>query len=274
MKQNNTGDGSVCSALLVEEILIFMRILVLILVIITILCGCNKTTIDSDINTSRPTEAIEFKIKENLVDNAYDEIISIYETIVGVWRSDWGEEGYPNFTIAYESNSLPRPNGAEFFEWSSMVIEAKYPKNLDYGIIFDDINGDGIQELFWVRKDYTILAIFTICDDKPILLEVFWPKHKCSILDNGDLLITDSVGHDGIVYTIMELNKNSNKLTVLRTFGYERNCGAGGEAKNETYYLKEKEKIAEITEKIFNQTLASYGNLENSNFQKKTIYVF
>ncbi|MBQ6714350.1 MAG: hypothetical protein IJN15_02235 [Clostridia bacterium] len=36
-----------------------MRILVLILVIITILCGCNKTTIDSDINTSRPTEALE-----------------------------------------------------------------------------------------------------------------------------------------------------------------------------------------------------------------------
>ena len=78
----STGYGSMCSAPLDEEILIFMRILVLILVIITILCGCNKTTIDSDINTSRPTEAIEFKIKENLVDNAYDEIISFYESIL------------------------------------------------------------------------------------------------------------------------------------------------------------------------------------------------
>ena len=260
--------------ILVEEILVFMRILVLILVIITILCGCNKTTIDSDMNSSSQTETIEFKIKENLVDNAYDEIISIYETIVEVWRSDWGEEGYPNFTSAYESDSLPRPNGAEFFEWSSMVVEAKYPKNLDYGIIFDDINGDGIQELFWVRKDYTILAIFTICDDKPILLEVFWPKHKCSILDNGDLLITDSVGHNSIVYNVMKLNKNSSKLTVLRTLGYETNYSTDGEFKNETYYLKENKKTAEITEKIFNQTLASYGNLENSDFQKKTIYVF
>lgn len=71
-----------------------------------------------------------------------------------------------------------------------------------------------------MRKDYTILAIFTINNNVPQLLGAFWSRKKATMLSDDRLYILSSGGAQNFEYAIYELN-NKNQLTKLKSFGME-----------------------------------------------------
>ena len=121
-----------------------------------------------------------------------------------------------------------------------MIIDAKseLKENTpeDFGIILKDINNDNIDELFLVRNDHNILAIFTLIDNSPKLLDAFWSKYKAVMLDNIQIYTLNSSSANTFEYSIKKLNNDGDELIITKSFGCD----------NGTYYtqnFKQKETI-------------------------------
>lgn len=57
----------------------------------------------------------------------------------------------------------------------------------DFGTILFDINGDETPELFWVRKDHSIVAVFTAANGEAIFLDAFYPRYQGFVSEDGTL---------------------------------------------------------------------------------------
>lgn len=105
--------------------------------------------------------------------------------------------------------------------WPTMIITMvdglDSPTHDSFGWLLYDMNKDGNQELFFVREDGILLAVFTIVNDEPILLDAFWNRYKGVITENGELYTLATGGADENTYTIKSLIK-TGRLTVVDSF--------------------------------------------------------
>ena len=114
------------------------------------------------------------------------------------------------------------------YAWSNMIkglpnadesIELE-----DFGYVLYDINGDTIPELFWVRNDHTVLALFTLSpenNEKIILLDAFWWRYECFPLRDKFYTWGSSGAMTNYCY-IYELS-SEGKLKEIYSFSSELN---------------------------------------------------
>ena len=98
---------------------------------------------------------------------------------------------------------------------------------LAFGYAIKDINGDGVDELVLLKEDYTILAIFTCVDGKPIMVGGYdYYKFtttrpyltNCWIYGDGTIYTSDLSGFDRFrVYRIAEDGKS---LETVADYGW------------------------------------------------------
>ena len=67
--------------------------------------------------------------------------------------------------------------------------------------------------------DYTVLAIFSFADGKPILLDKYWNRKKCTIETDGTIQIYGSSGADRSSFSIGEIAKDDTELLLLEEYG-------------------------------------------------------
>ena len=99
----------------------------------------------------------------------------------------------------------------------TMVQGLDSPTHDSFGWILYDMNKDSTPELFFVREDHSILAVFTIVNDEPMLVDAFWNRYKGVITENGELYTMSSGGADENTYEIKSLDKTGN-LTDVNSF--------------------------------------------------------
>ena len=211
----------------------------------------NKTIIIPGISSNIPKE--------------YDEILIGYQNLALSYLSGdfWNNE------LGYNPDIFPCPDSKLADNWGCMVGEApqEFIKNGKIeepicGYVLKDINNDGVIELFLVRKDYFVLSVFTIEDGKAKLLDAYWNKYKCRVLDSGELYTMGSGGVISNNYTIWELDKDSKALVPTR--------------KVESYYeeffeIKENQKILMDQEQI-NEFFNDYPFKHGENWTKSKYY--
>lgn len=202
------------------------------MVIMTILTACRSTKAeevyssrvmcsfsikDDDANSFKTIYSNEVK-DYGLVKLGYNEALSVFKQTMIARLSETFEEEYNSGK--YE---LTYPNDNLRYEWGCMIIEApmciKNQSLESFGYILRDLNNDGIEELILVREDHTILAIFTSNGGKAVLLDAYWPRHSCVILDAGEIYVRGSSGASFFEYGIHILEKNSKVLTNIKAFG-------------------------------------------------------
>ena len=64
----------------------------------------------------------------------------------------------------------------------------------DYGYILYDLNGDGTPELFWVRADHSIVAVFTYYQNQLTFLDASWSRYYGFISPMGQLCYSGANG--------------------------------------------------------------------------------
>ena len=164
-----------------------------------------------------PTPAEGLSIPE-----IYQELLLDYENLVSYRLSEEFTEYYKNENMIPLSDSLKEAL-SETKEWSNLLVEmtygGKYLTRESYGYILQDINGDNFPELFWVRADHHVLAIFTVFEEKLYLLDAFWPKHDCYVGDSWELCVIDPGGAYYDDYKIKRLEANSPALVTVKEFG-------------------------------------------------------
>lgn len=92
---------------------------------------------------------------------------------------------------------------------------------LDIGYAYKDLNGDGTDELFLLNEKSDILAVFTLREDKPVLL---WraDDNSGSAIDGQGHLITSKYANynfTAIVYTAFELTPEGEWIEVAYLYG-------------------------------------------------------
>ena len=135
----------------------------------------------------------------------YAEVLKQYREIVRIIETD--------FEKAYYEDTIPVPNGAENYDWFAMLIDgARWSGKLGY--VVQDINTDGIPELFWVGEDHDLLAIFTISNGKAINVGAFRPKYWAIVTEDNEIQAYATCGADSGVDYIMFLPAKSDRLQI------------------------------------------------------------
>ena len=121
-------------------------------------------------------------------------------------------------------NSTDRPysEGTQEYEWWSAILGAAGSYHLSTnvpGYAFYDLNKNGNDELLLLLDDYTTLAIFSFANDKPVLLDNYWNRKKCTIDEDGSLQVYGSGGADTSSFSIFKISDNDKELVLLEEYG-------------------------------------------------------
>ena len=136
----------------------------------------------------------------------------------------------------------------------------------DFGYILHDLNADGIPELFWVREDHSIAAVFTRKKEKMILLDGFWSRYR-GYVSQSNIYSTHGSGgaadNECVLYTL-----DGGKLKEQFRFGMESAYNS-----EEGYLLFEAagtEKL-EITEYQFENLHDQFPDKESKYWQEREL---
>lgn len=212
---------------------------ILLFILLFIICGCSYN----------------YNTKQYI--SNYSQILADFKITVKGILSESFETDFNNGKFVFPNENLK-------YEWGNMLIDAKdgldNPTEASFGYVLKDINNDNISELFFVREDYTILAIFTLVDSKPKLLGAFWSRYSCVMLDNNDLYILSSNGADNFEYTIYRLSAN-NELKIVKQFGM-----------NNSYYERINDEIVSVSKIQFDKILGDYPYVSGTHWQDNEFY--
>ncbi|MBR6513389.1 MAG: hypothetical protein IKT46_01015 [Clostridia bacterium] len=174
----------------------------------------------------------------------YNEVISKLSDIVDAMFTK-------DFEQKVAEGAYPAPTGEHTQGWTDMLLDAtKDFKNVDknaFGYKLIDINSDGIPELFFMRSDDKILAIFTTSNGAPVLVDAFDRVYQCVIRDTGEVYTLNFREEDGgYDYRIHTLNPSSGGYYTTVSFGLEGSISY--EMIDGATYTTSSDRIAELTE--------------------------
>ena len=150
--------------------------------------------------------------------SSYEEVIvKLDEAVHGLFAEDFEDK--------LKEGAYPSPTGELSDKWMTTLSDAKADfHNVDenaFGYKLIDINSDGISELFFVRSDDKLLAVFTMHEGKPCMVDCYGRSYIGVIRDTGEvytMTVRDDGGYDYRIYT---LNPSSGGLYNTVAFGYE-----------------------------------------------------
>lgn len=132
--------------------------------------------------------------------------------IIGVYSDDFEDK--------QKNNAFPSPDKSLGYNWSNMIVDIYQNRNEHtYGYFFFDLDKNGIDELFFVRDDYFVLAIFSQNDDDVTLLDSFWQRYSCTVDSSNNLYTFSSNGAQDFYYTQKSYDHTTKTFTETSTFG-------------------------------------------------------
>lgn len=114
------------------------------------------------------------------------------------------------------------PEKSKEYEWESAIIGAAASFHLSTnvpGYAFCDLNKNGNDEMLLLLDDYTVLAIFSFADGKPILIDNYWNRKKCTVDGDGTIQVYGSSGADAFSFSIFEISNDDRELVLLEEYG-------------------------------------------------------
>ncbi len=178
---------------------------------IVLLTGCTIPT-----NSSASVLTATSLTDEVVVTRSYDGTNKFIQKVVS--------KRFTNQYEYYKENGyLESPDENFEFNWGHMLDDMldgiENPTKNNYGYALKDINGDGIEELFYLRSDGVIYSIFTYLLDNTVMLGVFHSDRECRIMRDGTILtvIKNDDGHTS--YEISTLPEKGNSFKTTITFG-------------------------------------------------------
>lgn len=234
---------------MIKRILVFLAIAF-------VLCGCKHSRQDIALETTLYHEISE----------PYTMLLSDYNAVVNFRISS-------NFVYSYNegvgpeiSNELAAKIDEDFgYQFHAMLAEMVAglddPSLDSFGYILQDINNDGFEELFWVREDYFILAIFTIRDNHFQMIDAFWPRYKAVVTDEGFLYTRSSGGADVIDYKLVKISEDGS-ISESIEFGLN----------GQIYYEVIEGKKQSVTQERFEQLVQRYPFEDGDAWRDLPIY--
>lgn len=165
---------------------------------------------------------------KKMADGVYDAMFDI----PGETEREW-------YNAIFKSVYLFYPQSKDAFELS----------RISYGYSLKDLNGNGSDELILLMNDYTVLAVFSLSDGAPILLDNFGERKNCIIDGDGNVYVIGSSGAAYSSYSRHIVSDDGSELTLVWEIGTD-----GFDEDNKTvYYTLENGKKVRIPENVFDE---------------------
>ncbi len=156
---------------------------------------------------------------------SYESIIRMYRKLVEVLPDYYTSGGGENPEV---DGLFVFPN-EQAREWYDRVGSSAFllcpgdRKNATalFGYAIKDVNGDGVDELFLLTKDFQIVTLFTQHNGKPVLLEDFWNRKKGYVNENGQIMIGGSNGVAADSQEIYRFETATGQLVLEEALGYD-----------------------------------------------------
>ena len=164
--------------------------------------------------------------KYTMEDLSSDWIVE-YSSVISDYRSFW-EGSLENGLENMSSHSFAHIKGSDELEyrWGCMLVEAYLTAHRNFsnakeafGYALRDLNNNGRAELILLLKDYTVLAVYSMANETPKLLDAFWPRYSCGIGSSGKLYTSGSSGAGLTEHQTLLISQNDNELVLVEEFG-------------------------------------------------------
>ena len=180
--------------------------------LLTFLSACNtQQPEESKDDTASTTEQTENNPSNDISnEEKYKPVLDIYKDVI------------INLDEQMNSKGSPYSEGTKEYEWWAAIVGAAASFHLSTnvpGYAFCDLNKNGNDEMLLLLDDYTVLAIFSFADGKPVLLDNYWNRKKCTIEQDGTIQVYGSSGADRSAVSIYEIAKNDKELVLLEEYG-------------------------------------------------------
>ena len=196
--------------------------LLLLTFLLSFFSSCTKTHEKSETDSKSPTEQTESTpiINESndkpSADSSNSENEEKYKPVLDIYK-----DVIINLDKQMNSKGSPYSEGTKEYEWWAAIIGAVASFHLSTnvpGYAFCNLNKNGNDEMLLLLDDYTVLAIFSFADGKPILLDNYWNRKKCTIEQDGTLQIYGSGGADTSSFSIFKISDNDKELVLLEKY--------------------------------------------------------
>lgn len=189
----------------------------------------------------------------------YADVIALYRKVIHTCA--WYEDSKHN-TYA-ENLGITDPEQKTLFEELLYAAFLNYPgrggedqaalaHKLSCGYAIKDINADGVDELVLMQDDYTVVAVLSMSNDKPVLLDTYRSRKTCWIDGDGRLHVRGSNGADVGSHTVYKIADGGAELEMLIEFGLAGHEWVDGEA-IQKYYKLENDLAMNITKEEYEQ---------------------
>ncbi len=158
----------------------------------------------------------------------YDSLLALYREIAKICENyidrTKGTEQYATelgltepadkelFAALLESVYLSFPERGAYYSYSPHY---KY----DCGYAIKDLNGDGVDELILLNADYTVVAIFSTSNGKPVLLGSYHPRNSCWLDWDGRIHVNGNSGSMYFCHQIYKIADGGASLSLLTEYG-------------------------------------------------------
>ena len=241
-------------------------LILLCLIIFFVAISCQKMNSEEIQRQDAPQNIQDYENTSSLdgfmSTNEYKTIIDMYKEIVDIHKIYTPTEAYEKYNDNFSQ------------KWYREIFSATligHVSNNSYGYAFSDLNSDDKSELILLLEDYTIIAIFSMVDGTPMLLDTFSANNHYVALDQDGILYQTGYGKGENSYTkIMQLSDSGNFETLLE-FGC---CDNGADFE---YYVIENsvKRIVDLQSITrFQQQYATFlQNPSNTNKNSGILYI-
>ncbi len=129
---------------------------------------------------------------------------------------------------------------------------------LGCGYAQKDLNGDGVDELVLMNKDYYVMADFSYADGNPVLIGNYRERNSCWIDGDGLLHINGSSGADYSVNAVYKIADGGKEPELIAEYGTNGHEWIDDVAYTKYYKLINNEKVS-ITENEYHSLADQYG---------------
>ncbi len=178
------------------------------------------------------TTTSDFSQKLNANKKAYGEVMDAYRTAVKATPFY-----YVNSGSGKAATSNGRAESSSFFDLilSSALyyypgVTAAYPQSpmhtLSFGYAFKDLNADGVDELVLLTDSYQIIAIYTLVNGQPMLVDPYFYGNSYWIDDKGLIHAQENTTDKHLhSHSVFELSSGSASLKMIAKFGSDGSIG-------------------------------------------------
>lgn len=202
----------------------------------------------------------------------YGEVLWCYKYVINKLASNLtSDDAFSDFDSEYGKGFLNETE-KKYFADIATASYLLYPDKLNYneldkgacGFAKKDLNGDTIDELVLLNYDYTVVAIFSLYEDRPILLQSFSNRSHCAIDEKGYIHVSGNSGARYSSQTIYKIATGGGHLETLYEFGLDGSEWADGMERTKYYYKTENGDKQYISEGKYNTISGKYKEYLNN----------